>query len=122
MLVSLSWSPRTYTTGAVCPDDSRVSNLSKDNPPPTLRLARETITFPGLRPALEAAPPGLTAPLTATIQMTDVVPDDLAYVTDIPTATASFVGDGAAPTLTCTGTLSETPAVTITYAATLTTS
>jgi len=65
---------------------------------------------------------GLTAPLTATIQMIDVVPDDLAYVTDSLTATAGYVNDGTAPTLTWTGTLSETPVITVTYAVTVTTS
>jgi len=63
----------------------------------------------------------LNVPLTATIQMTDIVPDDLAYVSDSLTATAGIVSDDAAPTLSWSGTLSGTPAVTVTYAATVST-
>ncbi|MBN1315885.1 MAG: DUF11 domain-containing protein, partial [Anaerolineales bacterium] len=63
---------------------------------------------------------GLDAPPTATIQMTDVVPNGLAYVANSLAATAGLVDDGAAPTLTWTGALSQTSTVTVTYEATVT--
>jgi uncharacterized repeat protein (TIGR01451 family) len=61
----------------------------------------------------------LSAPLTATVDLTDTVPTGLAYVPGTLTATAGSVDDTAAPTLTWTGVLSPTPAVTVTYAATV---
>jgi uncharacterized repeat protein (TIGR01451 family) len=64
----------------------------------------------------------LSAPVTATVRMTDEVPLELLYVTDTLTATAGNVDDDNAPILRWTGILSSTPAVTITYAVTVTVS
>jgi uncharacterized repeat protein (TIGR01451 family) len=61
----------------------------------------------------------LTAPLTATVHLTDVVPSGLSYVQDTLTATAGVVTDTAAPTLRWSGILTPTPAVTVTYAVTV---
>jgi len=63
----------------------------------------------------------LSAPVTATMHFTDVVPDGLAYVSGTLTATAGLVDESSAPTLKWTGWLSEASPITITYAATVTT-
>lgn len=63
---------------------------------------------------------GLSAPLTATVYLTDVVPAGLVYIPGTLAATAGTPNDSLAPTLTWSGALSPAPAVTITYAATVT--
>jgi len=62
----------------------------------------------------------LTAPLTATVHLTDEVPLELSYVPGTLTATTGIVTD-TAPTLRWSGFLSPTPAVTVTYAVTVNT-
>lgn len=64
---------------------------------------------------------GLSVPPTTTLTLRDEVPTGLAYVPGTLTSTAGVVGDGAAPTLTWSGSLSETPAVTVTFAVSVTT-
>jgi uncharacterized repeat protein (TIGR01451 family) len=66
----------------------------------------------------------LTAPVTATVYLTDTVPAGLSYVPGTLTATGGTgtALDGAAPDLTWTGLLSPTAAVTVTYVTTVTTS
>jgi uncharacterized repeat protein (TIGR01451 family) len=59
-------------------------------------------------------------PLSQTVYLTDAVPPGLAYVPDSLTATQGVCRDAAAPTLTWSGTLSPTSAVTVTYVATVT--
>ncbi|HEY71787.1 MAG TPA: DUF11 domain-containing protein [Thermoflexia bacterium] len=63
----------------------------------------------------------LDAPLTATVYLTDVTPSGLLYVSDTLTATAGAVNAATPPTLTWSGELTPTPAVTITYAVTVST-
>ena len=63
---------------------------------------------------------GLTAPVTATAYLTDVIPSDLAYVSGSLTATAGVV-TATAPMLRWSGSLSAAP-ITVTYATTVTTS
>jgi uncharacterized repeat protein (TIGR01451 family) len=63
----------------------------------------------------------VAAPVSATIYLTDTLPPALGYVGGTLTATSGLWSDAGWPTLTWTGTLSETSAVTITYAATATT-
>lgn len=63
---------------------------------------------------------GLTAPPTATVYLTDVVPSGLIYVSSTFTTTAGTINATMAPTLTWTGLLTPTPAVTVTYAVTVT--
>ncbi len=65
---------------------------------------------------------GLSAPLTATVHVTDVVPAGLAYIPGSLVATSGSASDSLAPTLTWSGVLTPAPVVTITYAATVTTS
>jgi uncharacterized repeat protein (TIGR01451 family) len=64
----------------------------------------------------------LTAPLTATVYVTDVVPTGLSYVSGTLTAVGGTgtPNEGGAPTLAWSGVLSPTPAVTITYVTTVT--
>jgi uncharacterized repeat protein (TIGR01451 family) len=64
----------------------------------------------------------LTAPLTATVYVTDVVPAGLSYVPGTLTAVGGtgIPDEGGAPTLTWSGVLSPTLAVTITYVTTVT--
>jgi uncharacterized repeat protein (TIGR01451 family) len=62
----------------------------------------------------------LQAPLTATVYVTDVVPSGLGYVAGSLSATSGAWDDAASPTLVWSGVLSPTPAVTITYVATVT--
>jgi len=57
--------------------------------------------------------------ITTTVQLTDRVPTGLSYLTNTFTATVGTVDDGNAPTLSWSGTLSPTPAVTVTYAVTV---
>jgi len=59
------------------------------------------------------------APLTATVYLTDDVPAGLSYVPDTLTTTAGAVNDDDAPTLRWSGVLTPTPAVTVTYAVTV---
>jgi uncharacterized repeat protein (TIGR01451 family) len=61
------------------------------------------------------------APLTSSIQITDVIPPGLTYVSKTLTATAGLTSDSLAPTLQWTGFLSNAAQVTITYAVTVAT-
>jgi uncharacterized repeat protein (TIGR01451 family) len=62
---------------------------------------------------------GLTAPLTATVHLTDEVPVGLSYLPGTLTATTGVFTDTAAPTLRWSGTLTPTTAATVTYAVTV---
>jgi len=59
--------------------------------------------------------------ITTTIHLTDNVPTGLSYLTGTLTSTIGGVDDGDAPTLRWSGLLTPTPAVTITYAVTVST-
>jgi uncharacterized repeat protein (TIGR01451 family) len=61
-----------------------------------------------------------SGPLDLAVSMTDAVPDGLTYVPGSLVATAGHVSDANAPTLAWSGTFSPTPAITITYAADVT--
>jgi uncharacterized repeat protein (TIGR01451 family) len=63
----------------------------------------------------------LGAPLTATVHLTDVVPVGLTYVPGTLTASSGATTDADAPTLRWTGLLTPTPAVTVTYAVSVST-
>ncbi len=58
--------------------------------------------------------------LTDTLHLTDTLPIGLAYVSGTFTSTSGTIVDGNAPTLLWSGTLSATPAVTLTYRALVT--
>jgi len=58
----------------------------------------------------------LTAPLTATVYLTDTVPAGLSYLPGTLTATEGTANEDDAPTLRWSGILTPTPAVTVTYA------
>jgi uncharacterized repeat protein (TIGR01451 family) len=60
----------------------------------------------------------LSAPLTATIYLTDALPSGVTYVPGTLSATAGITG-ATPPNLTWTGTLSPATAVTVTYAVTV---
>ncbi len=60
-----------------------------------------------------------SGPLAQTVFLTDTVPTALSYVPGTLTATHGVVSDGDAPILYWSGTLTPTPVVTITYAATV---
>ena len=59
--------------------------------------------------------------ITTTVHMTDQVPTGLAYISGTLTSTTGTVNDVSAPVLQWSGVLSPTPAVTITYAVTVST-
>ncbi|MDY6877358.1 MAG: DUF11 domain-containing protein [Chloroflexota bacterium] len=61
-----------------------------------------------------------TGPLTSTVLFSDTINDRLSYVPGSLTATSGVVNDTAEPILHWSGVLSPTPAVTITYATTVT--
>jgi len=61
-----------------------------------------------------------TGPLASTVLFSDTIQDGLSYVPGTLAATSGMVNDTAAPILHWSGVLSPTPAVTITYAATVT--
>lgn len=61
-----------------------------------------------------------TGPLTSTVLFSDTIQDGLSYVPGTLAATSGIVNDTASPILRWSGALSPTPAVTITYAATVT--
>ena len=61
-----------------------------------------------------------TGPLTSTVLFSDTIQDGLSYVPGTLAATSGIVNDTASPILHWSGVLSPTPAVTITYAATVT--
>ncbi len=63
----------------------------------------------------------MAVPLTTPLTLTDVVPADLAYLPGSLSASAGTVDESHAPELRWTGALTPTPAVTITYAVTVTT-
>lgn len=56
---------------------------------------------------------------TTTVQLTDLVPSGLSYLTGTLSATGGTVDDDNPPTLRWSGTLSPTPVVTVTYAVTV---
>lgn len=60
---------------------------------------------------------GLSAPVTATVYMSDKLPLGMAYVPGSLTASSGTFTDTAAPTLSWSGVLTPTPWVTVTYAA-----
>jgi uncharacterized repeat protein (TIGR01451 family) len=62
-----------------------------------------------------------TGPLTDTVHLTDTIQPGLSYVPETLTATTGSFTDTTAPTLYWSGVLSPTPAVTITYVATVST-
>jgi uncharacterized repeat protein (TIGR01451 family) len=62
----------------------------------------------------------LAAPMTATISVTDIIPSGLAYVAGSLSASAGQWDDSGQPTLTWSGMLDSAPAITITYAVTVT--
>jgi uncharacterized repeat protein (TIGR01451 family) len=62
---------------------------------------------------------GLSAPLTATVCLSDEVPAGLSYVPGTLTATSGIPDDAAQPLLRWSGVLSPSPAVTLTYAVTV---
>lgn len=59
--------------------------------------------------------------LTTTVHLTDEVPTGLSYVPGTLTATVGIADDGDAPILRWSGVLTPTPAVTVTYAVTVST-
>ena len=61
-----------------------------------------------------------TGPLASTVLFSDTIQDGLSYVPGTLAATSGMVDDTAALILHWSGVLSPTPAVTITYAATVT--
>jgi uncharacterized repeat protein (TIGR01451 family) len=63
----------------------------------------------------------LSAPLTATVHLTDMVPTELTYVPGSLTASSGTATDASAPTLRWSGLLTPTPAVTVTYVASVST-
>ena len=56
-----------------------------------------------------------TGPLTPTLYLTDTIPAGLLYLSGTLTATSGLVNEALSPTLVWSGTLTPTPAVTITY-------
>ena len=63
----------------------------------------------------------LGVPTTATVDLTDIVPEGLAYVPGTLDATSGVPDDTDAPTLRWSGTLEAGPVITITYDATVAT-
>jgi uncharacterized repeat protein (TIGR01451 family) len=59
-------------------------------------------------------------PFTYTVRLTDTVPPGLSYIPNTLTASLGTPDDSNAPTLRWSGVLSDTPAVTLTYAVTVT--
>jgi uncharacterized repeat protein (TIGR01451 family) len=64
----------------------------------------------------------LTTPSSTTVNLTDEIPSDLAYVPGTLTATTGAAIDTSAPILSWSGVLSPTPVVTVTYAVAVSTS
>jgi uncharacterized repeat protein (TIGR01451 family) len=62
----------------------------------------------------------LAAPVTATIHVTDTIPSGLTYIAGSLSASAGQWDDSGQPTLTWSGILDSAPAITITYAVTVT--
>jgi uncharacterized repeat protein (TIGR01451 family) len=62
----------------------------------------------------------LPAPVTATVRMTDTIPSGLAYLPESLSASAGQWDDSGQPTLSWWGSLESSPAITITYAVTVT--
>ncbi|MCP4535733.1 MAG: DUF11 domain-containing protein [Chloroflexi bacterium] len=58
-------------------------------------------------------------PLTATVYLTDDLPTGLSYLSGSLTSTSGTVDESGAPSLHWSGTLTPTPAVTVTYAVTV---
>ena len=62
----------------------------------------------------------LAAPVTATLSMTDTIPSGLTYVPGSLNASTGLWDDSGVPGLTWSGSLDSAPAITITYAVTVT--
>ena len=88
-------------------------------PGETQKTASITTPVHGQTVAYTVVVQNLTAPLTATVHLTDVIPTGLLYVSGTLTATSGAASDAGVPTLTWTGVLTPTPVVTITYAVTV---
>jgi uncharacterized repeat protein (TIGR01451 family) len=92
---------------------------------PDLSPSYKTVSSPyadyGKRITYTIAISNTTGPLSKTVLLTDTIQDSLTYVPGTLTATAGATDDGDAPTLRWSGTLTPTPAVTVTYAVTVST-
>lgn len=76
-------------------------------------MTNQTVTYKIVLQGLNFSP-------TTTVRLTDVIPADLAYISGTLTATAGSV-TATTPVMLWSGTLSTSPAVTITYATKVTT-
>ena len=131
----------TYRVLVTARSDEVVTNTATVDPalnPPFTRSAVLTISGPNLSGSTKlvsanSAQPNevLTytivlrnsgAPFTDTVRVTDTLPTGLAYVPGSLMATSGLPDDAAAPVLKWSGVMSTTPAITVTYAVTVTTS
>jgi uncharacterized repeat protein (TIGR01451 family) len=119
----------TNTAIATAPGHETISttaSISVTQPPgyPDLTPSYKAVSSPsadhGERITYTVGIRNATGPLSATVLFTDTLQDGLAYVPGSLTATAGAWDDGHLPTLTWTGVLTPSPAITITYAAVVT--
>jgi uncharacterized repeat protein (TIGR01451 family) len=119
----------TNTVVAAAPGYATISTtavISVTQPPdyvdltPSYKIASSPSADHGERVTYTVDIRNATGPLYVTVLFTDTLPDGLAYVPGSLTATAGTWDDGLLPTLTWTGVLTPSPAITITYAAVVT--
>jgi uncharacterized repeat protein (TIGR01451 family) len=87
---------------------------------PSYKVASSPYANPGERITYTVGIRNASGPLTATVLFTDTLHAGLAYVPGSLSATAGAWDDGHLPTLTWSGVLTPSPAITITYAAVVT--
>jgi uncharacterized repeat protein (TIGR01451 family) len=90
-------------------------------PPTSQKTASTEFAVPRQTVTYTIAIQNLGAPITTTVHLTDVVPPGLSYIPGTLTAPVGIVTDTNAPILRWSGILSPTPAVTVTYAVTVST-
>jgi uncharacterized repeat protein (TIGR01451 family) len=87
---------------------------------PSIKIARPLAVAQGMRVNYTVVIRNQGGPITATVRMTDSLPLGLSYVPGTLASTMGAVDASLAPVLRWSGVLSRTPAVTVTYAVTVT--
>jgi uncharacterized repeat protein (TIGR01451 family) len=97
-----------------------IPTIAQPDLTPSYKAASSPYAHHGERITYTVGIRNATGPMTATVLFTDTLHAGLAYVPGSLNATAGAWDDGLLPTLTWTGALTPSPAITITYAAVVT--
>jgi uncharacterized repeat protein (TIGR01451 family) len=110
IIAAPGYAPITRTTAVVVMRPSDWPDLT-----PSYKMASAERASFGEHVAYTVVISNATGPLSETVLFTDTVPAGMVYVPGTLTATTGTAVDALAPTLTWSGVLTPTPAITITY-------